>query len=180
MTDSCDKKGRRVSMLVWIAAALLGAYLLFPTFVGLLVAWPPAFMERRTERRLVEERIQPVGGWKALARDCHVLAQQYKADGYFFWARGHTNALPPSIAALKPMWVRFSRAASKDLPGVTIVQIKVFGLHSTGGHSSPYLGLEVASGRGAERYKPKPSGPAVPGERYTTYREVSTNFYEIY
>jgi hypothetical protein len=68
----------------------------------------------------------------------------------------------------------------KQEPQVAVVRIKFFGMHSTGGHSTPYFGLEVVSGPGAETYKPTPSLGGASGNGYRRYRAVTDRIYEIY
>jgi hypothetical protein len=63
---------------------------------------------------------------------------------------------------------------------VAVVRIKVFGMHSTGGHSTPYFGLEVMSGPDAESYRPRPSRGGVSGNGYRSFSAVTDRIYEIY
>ncbi len=180
MPNSSKERASRTITLVWIGVALLFGFLLFPTMVQRFAAWPPAFMERRAERRLLAERVQSAGGWSALVRDCERLGQQYKEEGSFFWTRARTNSLPPAIAALRPMVVTFGRGASFGFPDVATVQIKLFGLHSTGGHSTPLLGVVVVLGQGSTPYKPGPVPSYVGGGPYCTYRAVTNSVYEYF
>ena len=169
---------------IWACFALVGVLL----FLGVLNrwAWPPPFVERRGQRQLVLDRVQSSGGWAAIQKDCDALAEQHR-DSVFFWHRGDTNGLPQTLAALQPWSVQFHSPAAlhnfkdfKDEPQVAVVRIKVFGLHSTGGHSTPYFGLEVVSGAGADTYKPKPSRGGASGNRYRSYRPLADRIYEIY
>jgi len=171
---------RRAIILVWAGVALFCGLLLFPTIIQLFTAWPPASLERRTEHRLLAERVHSAGGWSSLVRDCERLGQRYKDEGSFLWARASTNRLPPGIATLKPMAVTYGRGASWGFPDVATVQIKVFGLHSTGGHSTPPLGLVVVLGQGSESYRPRPVPSYVGGGPYCTYRELTNNVYEYF
>lgn len=164
----------------WGIFALFGGLLFF----GILSPnwWPPASIERRGQRQKVVERVVAAGGWTALQKECDALVEQYR-DSAFVWYRGNTNALPPTIAALKPWSVIFysptMMRGSKDEPQVPVIRIKIFGLHSTGGHSTPYFGLEVVSGTGAETYSPKPKRVAS-GNRYWRYTQVTDRIYEVY
>lgn len=166
---------------IWGIFALAGVLI----FLGILTPalWPPAFVERREERAKVVERVQATGGWAALQRDCETLAAQYP-EGGFVWYRGFTNALPPTIAALKP-WsvIYYSPAAMRNYPDesqIPVVRIKVFGLHATGGHSTPYFGLEVVCATNAGSYRPPPSRGGVDGNHFDSYRQVTDTIYEIY
>jgi hypothetical protein len=166
--------------LLWIPVVLLVMYVLLPTSLN---SWPPDWVDRRKQRQMMMERVQFAGGWVALQRDCDALVEQYR-ERAFVWYRGHTNQLPPAIAALKPKEVRFYSPAllrdDKDEPPVPVVRIKVFGAHSTGGHSYPYFGLEVVSGPGVENYRPRPSRGGVSGNGYRSYSTVTDRIYEIY
>jgi hypothetical protein len=161
-------------------------------FVGVLVflgvfdpaMWPPRSVERREQRAKVLERIQSAGGWTALQKDCEALAERYR-DSSFQWLRGFdTNALPHSIATLNPWEVRLYSPQVlnnfKDEPQVPVVHIKVFGIHSTGGHSIPYFGLEVVCATNAGSYRPQPARGGVSGNHYDSYKRVTNTVYEIY
>ena len=68
----------------------------------------------------------------------------------------------------------------KDEPQIPVVRIKVFGIHSTGGHSIPYFGLEVVCGTNAASYRPQPAHGGVSGNHYDSYKRVTDTIYEIY
>ena len=148
MANTHQERRSGLSPLVWIAVAALVLFVSFPTLVRLSMAWPPAFLERRTQRGQVLERVKAAGGWAALQRDCTTLIDQHR-DTDFYWVFTHTNALPTAIAALKPREVRLNGGEP------WIVHIKVFGFRSTDGHQPQYFGLQVVSGNGADSYKPK-------------------------
>jgi hypothetical protein len=146
--------------------------------------WPRLSVKRGRQRAEVLKRINVVGGWAALQRDCDAFAEQHR-DSAFVWSHGgDTNALPPTIAALRPWSVSFYSSAflgdSRDEPQIPFVRIKVFGAHSTGGRSQPYFGLEVVCATNAESYRPEPSQGGAPGNRYNSYSRVSERIYEIY
>lgn len=107
---------------------------------------------------------------------------------YYVWDRRATNALPETIAALKPMSVEYfpSKYLSEmkdgkftDPPNVRLVRIRVFGMHSTGGHSTPYFGLEIVAGAGSKDYAPR-RHEGVSGNRHVNYNRVAEDIYEIY
>jgi len=139
--------------------------------------------ERQIQRDMVITRIRQAGGWAALQKDCDEIVEHYR-DKAFFWHRYDTNALPPALAALKPWEVRFYSPTVlkdfKDEPKVAVVHIKIFGMHSTGGHSTPYYGLEVVGGAGAQSYTPRPGRGGVSGNRHDRYRRVTDRIYEVY
>jgi hypothetical protein len=62
---------------------------------------------------------------------------------------------------------------------VAVVRIKIFGAHSTGGHSIPYFGLEIISWPGSEDYRPR-ACPAASGNGHLSYRKIEEGIYEIY
>ena len=81
------------------------------------------------------------------------------------------------------MEVRFySPKVLREFPGETqvpVVHIKIFGLHATGGHATPYFGLDVVSGTNGDAYKPAPS-TAASGNCHDTYRKVTDKIYEVF
>lgn len=166
---------------IWGCLAFVGILV----FLGVLdpAMWPPKSIEHREQRAKLVERIEAAGGWTALQRDCDTLAAQYR-NSAFVWYRGNTNALPPTIAALKPWSVIFYSPTVlrdyKDESQIPIVHIKVFGLHSTGGHSIPYFGLEVVCATNAESYHPQPARVGVTGNHYDNYTRVTGTIYEVY
>ena len=178
---SDEMRRHPVGHWVWGGFAFLGVLV----FLGALnpMWWPPPSVERRGQRQKVLERVKTAGGWAAIQRDCDALVAQYW-DSAFFWHRGETNALPPALAALNPWEVRFDSPTVlrdfKDEPLVAVVRIKIFGLHSTGGHSTPYFGLEVVCGAGTETYRPRPSRGGVSGNRYRSFSRVTDRIHEIY
>lgn len=160
--------------------------LLFVFLVGFGLrpyVWPPPWVERRSQRQTVGERIQSVGGWAALQRDCEALVQQNR-NALFTWNRrlDNSNALPTTLRILSPERIHIEHYATNLLrdSALTVVKIKVFGQHSTGGHSTPYFGLEIISGKQPESYWPEQSLGGVSGNRQKSYRKVTESIYEIY
>ena len=179
---------RRFVVKSTLSHAVLFAILLALTAVAFPVA--SALMatgrlrhERQTQRDMMVARITEAGGWAALQTDCDEIVEHCR-DSTFYWHRGDTNALPATLASLAPKEIRYYSptvlSEFKEEPQVAVVRIKVFGLHSTGGHSTPYFGLEVVSGAGAETYKPRPSRGGVSGNHYDSYRIVTDRIYEVY
>ena len=166
---------------VWACLAFLG----FLTITGFLnpFAWPPMFMERRTQRAEVMERVRSAGGWDALRHDCMLLAQ---TNEYVQWSRWSSHAAPallPAIAALKPQQVDFVSPTllhnGPEESRTPVVRIKIFGMHATGGRSTPYFGLEVVISPSSEGYTPK-ARPAASGNGHTNYRKVSEGIFEVF
>jgi hypothetical protein len=132
--------------------------------------------ERQHQRELLASRVAQAGGWEALRRDGLALMEKHKDDSFFQWHKWSTNTLPASLAALKPWYVDYE---SHQSPKVELVRIKVFGMHSTGGHSTPYLGVEVVTGPGSGDYLPKPV-EAASGNAHTRFSKMAEGIYEIY
>ncbi len=92
--------------------------------------------------------------------------------------------IPPAIAALRPMGISFRPPNPlhdpKNKPQVAVVHIRIFGMHSTGGHSIPFYGLEVPCGAGAENYTPHYDVEGVVGMRHLDFRKVADGVFEIY
>jgi len=159
-------------LLIALAIAVVSSFVL----PGILTAWLPPTIERKQQRKGVRQRIESAGGWDVLRRDCASLAEQYKDTGFHSgWHQ--TNGLPPSLAILKPLTVECYQSKEAS---VSVVHVRVFGIHSTGGHSVPYFGLEVVCGPGHDRYLPKPHSNVALGNRYSTYSRVADSVYEIY
>ena len=156
--------------LVWGCFAFVGALV----FWGALnpAMWPPSSFERREQRQKVLERVQTAGGWDAIRRDCMALAAQNTNGFYSHW--GDTN-LPPAILALKPMMVEYH-------PEYGCVSMRIFGMHSTGGHSRPYFGLEVDTSTNSFSYKHGTAyqNGGVIGNHHSVAEQVAKGVYEIY
>jgi hypothetical protein len=162
MADSQPSRKSSLSFLLWIPLGLLVLFFMLPS---LLTCWPPASVERRTQRQRLTERVQLAGGWDVIRRGCIVLAEQNTNGFYSNW---HDPNLPPAIVALRPIFVQY-----EPTPGR--VSMRIFGIHST-----PYFGLEVVT-RKAESYKPGEGyGIGVIGNYHSTFREVAEGIYEIY
>jgi len=153
---------------IWGGLAFVGVLL----FLGVLnpSSWPPPSVERREQQQKLSERVQSAGGWDVIRRDCMALAEQH-TNG--FYSHGSDTNLPPAILALKPRTVEYS-------PHYGRVSMRIFGAHSTGGHSTPYFGLEVVTSK-SDGYKPGEGyGGGVIGNRHTTFTEVAEGVYEVY
>ena len=116
--------------------------------------------------------MQLAGGWAAIRRDCIVLAKQNTNGFYSHW---HDTNLPPAIVALRPLLVQYS-------PQYGCVRMRIFGIHSTGGHSTPYFGLEVDTSTDTIGYK-HGSGydnGGVIGNHHSVAEQIADGIYEIY
>ena len=179
--------------VIWGLFSVAIFYFLFV----LIPTGPPVWWDRREQRKTISERVQIAGGWGVVRQGCELLATN--KPGQFYWHPPATGVhvypnpqtepqnyyvtiidygpLPPAVAALKPREIRFY-PSKQD---VAVMRIKLFGMHSTGGHSTPYFGLEVVCGAGAERYRPKQGkSGGVSGNSYSTYKKVAEGVFEIY
>lgn len=156
---------------IWGGLAFVGV--LF--FLGVIdpTMWPPRSIERRQQRATLMERVQAAGGWDAIRRDCVALAEQ-NTEGFYSHFRA-TNGLPAAIIALKPMLVEYA-------PPNGCVRIRIFGMHSTGGHSTPYLGLEVDTSTNSVSYNHGAGydNGGVVGNHHSVAEKVAEGIYEIY
>ncbi len=142
-------------------------------FAEVLTWWPPIPVERHIQREKLAERVQAAGGWDAVRRDCVVFAELH-TNGCF-WPWDDTNSLPSALAALKPLRVRYS-------PQYGCVSVRIFGEHSTGGHSTPYFGLEVNTSTNSADYKHGTGydNGGVIGNYQSVAKQVAEGIYEIY
>lgn len=173
--------------LKWAPVLVVVLVLLTPCFLSLPMwfpgTFPPAWWERKSQRKQVVERVQAAGGWEALRRDCMALAQTNEFINWIRWRKSNKVALPPTISALQPKEVYYVSpqllGPNSAEPRIPVVRIKIFGMHSTGGHSTPYFGLEVVAMSSSEDYTPK-ARPAASGNGHRNYRKVSEGVYEVY
>jgi hypothetical protein len=121
--------------LKWIA-------ILFLIYLGLCSAavWPPHWLERMQQRKIVLIRVQEAGGWQAIKTDCESIVVTSATNG-FQWFRGLKDEppLPKSLAALKPRMVDLW--PEKD--GMQSIRIQIFGGHATGGRGQDFYILKV-------------------------------------
>ena len=164
-------KKHPVVHIIWGIFALLGILVFF----GILnpEMWPPASVERREQRAKIMVRVQAAGGWDAIRRDCMTFAAQNTNGFYSHWR--DTNGLPPAIVTLKPMTVEYE-------PAYGCVCMRIFGMHSTGGHSTPYFGLEVDTSSNSASYNHGTgyNNGGVIGNHHSTAEKVADGIYEIY
>jgi hypothetical protein len=157
--------------LIWGCFAFAGVLVM----LGVLdpAMWPPISVERREQRAKIMERVQSTGGWDAVRRDCIALAERH-ADG--FHTHWHdTNGLPAAIVALRPLTVQYT-------PQYGCVRMRIFGAHSTGGHSRPYFGLEVDTSTNSTGYQHGTGydNGGVIGNHHSVAEQVAEGVYAIY
>jgi hypothetical protein len=109
---------------------------------------PPWPVQREEQRRIISERVESIGGWDVLRKDCIALLQNEKNE--FVWPSS-TNEFAPVFAKLKPREVK----AYPDTNGVIIMRMKFFGMHSTGSRGTPYYGLWIVCSSNSDNYVPK-------------------------
>jgi hypothetical protein len=135
--------------------------------------WFADWMDHRDQQKKLAARVQSAGGWDAIRHGCIDLAEQ-NTNG--FYSRWHdTNGLPAAVAALKPMLVEYQ-------PELGCIRVRIFGMHRTGGHSTPYFGLEVDTSTNSAGYKhgTEYENGGAAGNYHSTYIQVAEGIYEIY
>jgi hypothetical protein len=142
-------------------------------FANFLTWWPPIPVERHAQREKLAERVQVAGGWDAVRQDCISLAEQHTNGFYSHWHE--TNDLPRAIVALKPLMVEYA-------PQYGCISMRIFGIHSTGGHSTPYFGLEIDTSTNSTGYKHGTGydNGGVIGNYHSIANQVADGIYEIY
>lgn len=182
---------------VWAFFAVVCTFVLYIAWHP--STWPPTWWERRTQRHEVFKRVAAAGGWEAVRRGCEALVTAkpdgfdwfpprtgvwvypYPQNGFHYVTNLDYGPLPPIVAALQPKEIRFVPIRTdefKNLPPV--VQLKIFGMHSTGGHSTPSYALEVPCGSGAMKYDPAASPFATYGGSHFRFKKIAQGIYEIY
>lgn len=172
MEDFTSKNKPPSNGFIAALAALLIIVIVLFVLPGFSDWWPPAWVERRQQREELAQRIQAAGGWEAIRRDCILFAGQQ--TNYFFPYWRSTN-LPPAILALNPLVVQY-------VPQPNRIAMRIFGMHRTGGHSSPYLGLEVevsTNSANGEQVAGNGNG-GVTGNYHSVRKKVAEGIYELY
>jgi hypothetical protein len=137
-------------------------------------------LELKHQREKVLKRVQATGGWERLKNDCLIFAKTNQEHGVF-WIGRTTNhvALPSAIEGLKPQEIRFDPGSisANDKFYYPVIHLKIFGMHSTGGHSTPYYGLDVICGKESTSHQP---APYASGNSHYHYRKIADSIYEVY
>lgn len=139
--------------------------------------WPPHWVELRQQRAKALERVKAAGGWEVIQNECGSLVRT-NPEQPFIWQFGPTNALPPALQVLGPQQVLFEPHDPNSKEGL-IVQIKMFGMHSSGGHSKPYYGFEIVCNTNSTDYQPQ-AKTAVSGNSHHHYRRITPTVFEVY
>jgi hypothetical protein len=169
MTQTPTKKS---GVIFWLKIVPFGplaltAFLYFALFSNDTL--PPAWYERHTQRRMAAERVQAAGGWDAIKRDCLRIAEEHPEG---FQSLRSTNELPPALVLLSPHEVQYHPADGR-------VTMRLFGIHSSGGPSTPYFGFEVLTAAKQEGYQPAIARGVI-GYQHSNYHELAEGIYEIY
>ena len=168
---SGEMRRHPVIHVIWGGIAF-GSVLIFSGIVN-PAAWPSVSVERKEQRAKLADRVHAAGGWDAIRRDCVRFAEQ-NTNGFYSHFRD-TNGLPAAVVALKPMTVEYQ-------PQFGCVRIRIFGMHSTGGHSRPYFGLEVDTSTNSvsNNHGAGYGNGGVIGNRHTVAEKVAEGIYELY
>ena len=105
-----------------------------------IMFWPPHWLERMQQRKIVLQRVQEAGGWQEIRKDCESIVASNATNG-FQWFRGLKDEppLPKSLAALNPRRVDLWPEAD----GMQSIRIQIFGGHATGGRGQDFYFLKI-------------------------------------
>jgi hypothetical protein len=119
----------------WVAII----FVLFWLF-NYIMFWPPHWLERMQQRKIVMQRVQAAGGWETIRKDCKKIVVANATNG-FEWYKGLKDEppLPKSLAALNPRQVNLWPEAN----GMQSIRIQIFGGHATGGRGQDFFILKV-------------------------------------
>jgi hypothetical protein len=123
------------------------------------------------QRKVVSQKIETLGGWTNLVRDCALFAKTNDPTDFHFFCRHETNlVLPAALELLKPIDIE-----GVDRDGHATMTLRLFGAHSTGGHSIPnYWLLVVVDG------KPDPAALAKRWPSKRSIKRLSNEVWEVF
>jgi hypothetical protein len=199
---SIQMRKHPVIHIIWGCFAVFGLLI----FLGIINpnVWPPTSIERHEQREEVLKRVQSAGGWEAVRLGCEALSTNYP-DRYF-WRQIRSNLwisisrkteskfdsftnldyelFPAAIAALHPIEIRLETPEQTHRVGddskIIIVSVRIFGMAGAHHHLSPYYGLAVPCGAGAEHYELQMTEEGPIGNRHSSVRKVADGVFEIY
>ncbi len=127
-----------------ICQVLSAAWLFLWLLIYLPASWPPHWLEKIQQRKIVFARVEQAGGWDHIKEDCNQLVQFNRTTGYQWFNHWYdTNyplpKLPDSLAKLKPERVDLFSEAD----GMQSIRIQIFGMHSTGGRGIDFYTIKV-------------------------------------
>jgi hypothetical protein len=173
----------------WALPGIFSALILLLFFDPMLInIWPPHWLELKRQRETVQQRVQAAGGWEKLRQDCITFANTNQNENVF-WIRWNTNhiALPSTLTGLNPFMINYcptnlaskSNQTSGNEPEVSVLHIQIFGMHRTGGHDTPYYGLDILREPEPKDFQPQSTDP---NQRYSHfhYRKIADGIYEVY
>lgn len=180
--ETCDQIRRNPRLHALWGILAFGSFLFLYVFSS--GAWPPRWFERKQQRAQVLERVNAAGGWDVLRNECVDLMKAHQTNGFFWFHRNDTNIASSTLLALKPQEVRFEPYDSRNSNNL-VVEIKIFGMHSTGGHSTPAYWIFVLCNTNADTTSYVPSivqsDAGYPyGHPRHHYRQITNNIFEIY
>jgi hypothetical protein len=172
MANSAPKSWLPRPGFVFVLLVIFIGSIFFSRFIDW---WPPLSIERRSQREQLAERVQAVGGWDAIRRDCISFAEQHTNDICLPYSRSRDSDLPPAILALRPLTIQYA-------PQYGCVRMRIFGAHSVGSHSRPYFGLEVDTSTNSASYKHGTGydNGNVMGNHHSVAEQVAEGIYELY
>jgi len=167
---SAEMRAHPALHCLWGFFAFLGVLMFIDPFASF---WPPVAVERHAQRAEVLARVQSAGGWDVVRRGCIDLAERHTNGFYSNWH--DTNSLPAALVALHPLLVECQ-------PQLGYLRIRVFGVHHTGGHSTPYFGLVVDISTNSPGHPPGTGNEkrSLPGSYHYTFDQVAEGIYEVY
>lgn len=103
--------------------------------------WPPHWLERIQQRKIVRERVRNAGGWEAIRKDCQDIVLTNSATGFQWFGHfnGQESTLPKSLSALQPRVVQLW----PEQNGMQSIKIQIFGGHATGGRGQDFYIITV-------------------------------------
>ena len=143
------------------------------------------------EQKQLLDRVQSLGGWDVLQKDCVSLAEKHngESDIWYVLQTHHplTNGLPASILALQPVRVEYYPGKVDSTENwfndtnYRIVRITVFNKFYTGpgGSDYPPRGIDILCETQTNEYSPHRLLATMP-LKYWHYMQLTTNVYEFY
>lgn len=144
------------------------------------------------EQKQLLKRVQSLGGWDVLRKDCASLAEKYNGEPHNWYIQpsfNTTNDLPASILALQPVRVEYYPGKVDSTENwfndtdYRIIRITVFNRFYTGpgGSNYPPLGIDIICPPPSGAYNPKRVyNPVGSKMAYWHYVGLTTNVYEFY
>ncbi len=125
-------------ILVYTCKWVVIIFVLFLLF-NCITFWPPHWLERMQQRKIVMQRVQAAGGWETIRKDCESIVAANATNG-FGWFRDLKDEppLPKFLAILNPQQVVLWPEAN----GMQSIRVQIFGGHSTSGRGQDFYILK--------------------------------------